>query len=226
MKLKTDCRATRQDKRPPMALELLEDRRLLSVTILQDPIFYDGGGLYAEAMFGDNGESEGMPTSAVGSSDVYDATTYTWVDRFWEGFDTGWQLFSLHVNVAANDYMSWTPGDHNTVYYEGGAGLASIERIYMISEVFGYGLETGWRNIEIDLYKDGDKIQTINIDLILASTMDYGAYFQQSGVLITPDFQGCDEIRISGEFRMQGDYGVYPGPTDLFGQIMIYDTLA
>lgn len=214
------------------AMETLERRRLLTTTVVwsYEPIGTYTEGLYADVQFGDNGYLWGMPTIAAGSLAGGGASNINIWDPFLEdGLETDWTPLRFSANVAGPDLIVW--GAHheedynNTVEWIGDDVLTSIGAVYIRAGVFAGGLYAGFKELEVNFYRQGILMETVNIERIEVDSLDYSFEFAESRAEIRTDILGIDEVQITGMFRMMSDVGAYPGPMDVFGQILLFNGL-
>jgi len=205
-------------------IEPLEERRLLAVDILANDYVsvLDGFGLFGKVQLGDNGYEWGSPSLLLGSSSSYNTGTYEWDEFLEDGLDSGWRLIGFTASVSGTDQMYMQVQGSDPVYYSGNA-LSSIGSVSIRAAVTGPDMRMSWSALTINFVRNGSIVETYCLDSLVADTMGQWDFDGKETIaLITPTNRDCDAVAIAGLVRLQAEEGAWVGPSDIFGDILIY----
>jgi len=205
-------------------IEPLEERRLLAVSIFGNDYvsILDGFGLFGKVQLGDNGYEWGSPSLLLGTSSSYNTGTYEWDSYLEDGLDSGWRQIGFTANISGTDQMYMQVAGGDAVYYSGNA-LSSIGSVSIRAAVTGPDMKMSWRGLSVSFLRNGSIVETFWLDDLVADTMGEWDFDGKEMIAnVTPTYSDCDEVAVSGQMRMQAEEGAWVGPSDIFGDILIY----
>lgn len=209
---------------PRHMLERLEDRCLKSVTITTtttDSLTYLSGTYMAQIQVGDNGQLGGSPGAIIGTNGTETGST----DVLWstneDGFYSGWRgvIFYADTESGGNQDLNVNGADAelSSPTTSGNLSKVSINAIVATS-----GMCTQWSTVVVEFYHGDTQVDSAQITIIQANTINsQNSDPAETITTVTTDAQNVNYVVVDGCFRMQSIAGVYPGPTDMMGQIAI-----
>jgi len=205
-------------------VEPLEERRLLAVDIVANDYVsvLDGFGLFGKVQLGDNGYEWGSPSLLLGSSSSYSTGTYEWDEFLEDGLDSGWRHVAFTAKISGTDQMYMQLGDGDAVYYSGNA-LSSIGSVSIRAAVTGPDMKMSWGGLSVTFLRNGSIVETFWLNDLVADTMGEWDFDGEEVIaMVTPTYNNCDEVVVNGAVRLQAEEGAWVGPSDIFGDILIY----
>lgn len=191
-------------------VELLEARR-----------FCDSA-YFASVLFGDNGDDYGVPTSASGVGDDVQGVAYrNWDSDLDDGVDSGDQdlVFSINTNSTPDATLSVANDDSGEFSVSSTTTLHSVE---LRAAVAGPGMEFVFSNIQIRFYSGSSVVESVNVNDLTADTRDASSWDPaEATTTITPTASNVNGVKVLATFQMKANAGVYPGPTDIGGQVFV-----
>jgi hypothetical protein len=183
--------------------------------------------IFADALYGDNGDPNGVPGYDVGSSPTDCSSGYiVWEGNIEDGLDSG------DVSVA----LSMPPGGGtNAVQWNvvGGASgvlsftstYGSISKVQILAGVALGGCKMSWVSTTVRFYKAGVLMESITLNSsnnpVADATSQSGSVEVEQITTITAS-SGYDQVDISANVRLQANAGISPGEDDIFGDIYVF----
>jgi hypothetical protein len=176
---------------------------------------------YATIEYGDNGYPYGMPTESAGQGtdeDVWSSTV--WASDPDDGVYSGWRAFDFSVNSAndGNASLSVDDTDAQTFSVDPNAAIHSVT--IQADAMYG-GISFSWSDLTVSFYHNGQLVDTEQPANFSAGDLNStSSDASESGVVVTTS-DNANGVEVKGFAEIQSAAGVYPGGTDVFGQISI-----
>jgi hypothetical protein len=183
--------------------------------------------IFADALYGDNGDPNGVPGYDVGASSTDCSSGYiVWEGDIQNGLDSG--------NVSVD--LSLPPGGGtNAVQWDvvGGASgtltftstYRTMTKVQLLAGVALGGCKMSWVNATIRFYKAGVLMESISLDSsnnpVADATSQSGSVEIEQITTITAS-SGYDRVDVSGNIRLQANAGVSPGADDIFADVYVF----
>jgi hypothetical protein len=181
----------------------------------------EGWCIYADALFGDNGDTEGVPEYDVGTNSDNAYGFITWGNPN-NNIDSG--NLAINFNApASGQTITWAIQNASTLSYSG-VGHGTIQSVQIVAGVQASGCKFSWGSLVVAFYKSGILIESVSLsgaDNPVADGIGSGAPTEQI-TTITPANNNNDQVVITGTLRLQVNAGVYPGEDDVFGDIFVF----
>jgi hypothetical protein len=207
-------------------MEPVEQRRLMTATVTSstESTISDlsGAAYFGAVAFGCDGAVYGPATVGAGTGGETSAEAYTtWDSNLDDGLDSGYVPFLLKVNVGGDGVSTMEASDSGVMTFATGA-TAGVHQVEIQAAVAGPSMQMDWRDVTVNFYRGGQLVESVNVGGLSADTMDSGSYDPAESIAkVTTDASDYDGVSVVGEVRMVAAQGVYPNPTDIFGQVAI-----
>lgn len=208
------------------AVEAIEQRRLMSattVTAWSDSTVSDlSGSCFGCIAFGDNGNADGIPTSAAGNGGDAQVWAYTgWDENLNDGLDSGLVAFKMGMNVAGDGSATLDVGGSGSETF--GVGTSqSIHQVTIQAAVSGTQMQMIWGDLKVQFYSHGQLVDEVAVAGPTADTMSgTSGSAAESVVTVSTSASNYDGVCITGTVRLVAAQGTYPNPTDIFGQVVV-----
>jgi hypothetical protein len=186
-----------------------------------------GYAIFADVLFGDNGDPSGIPGYNVGSSPTNCANGYiVWQDNIDDGLNSGEVAVDLSLpRGGGTNAVEWavTGGASGPLNFT--STYSTISKVQILAGVGLGGCKMSWYGIAIRFYKAGVLMETISLDStnnpVADAMSDSGAVEIEQITTITAS-PGYDQVEITGSVQLQANAGVFPGEEDIFGDIYIF----
>ncbi|HZZ41611.1 MAG TPA: hypothetical protein VFE58_01615 [Tepidisphaeraceae bacterium] len=208
-------------------MELMESRRLATATVsswsstsLSDAT--SGATYFAGVAVGDNGYPNGLPTAVAGAGGQQTLGLSTaWDGDEDDGFDSTLVGMQFSVNTSGTGGSSFEVADSGSSSLAFGG--SAIHQVTIQADVAGSDMEMSFEDITVSFYRGGTLIETVSAGNLDANTMGATSWNPaESGLTVTAGADSSyDGVEISAQVRLQAAQGMYPGPSDIFGQIAI-----
>jgi hypothetical protein len=202
-------------------IEQIEPRRHLAVSYFTNDYISDlSDNYFAQVDFGDNGDPNGSPTGSAGiNGDQYAWSFTTWDGNESDGVDSSWRTIAYALNSKNNGMVNWRVDTGAVQSFPAGAGI-SVNSVTLRAGVEDPFMEIDFRSITVRFYSGTSLVETDQVANFGANTMD-GSFQQESGAVVTPNVPNCTGVSVIAQVRLQAPAGTYPGPTDMFGQVLV-----
>jgi hypothetical protein len=180
-------------------------------------------------MYGDNGDPEGMPEYVVGSSDTNNIDGFTtWTDDPDNGVDTSDVAFSLTGNPGGGSngvILNLEDGASGPLTFTG-ASYGAIQNVQIQAGVTLAGCKMSFNSLIVEFYKSGTQTESVTLSVadnpVADATNATDPVQVQQLTIVTPASQTNDKVVITGAVQLYANAGVYPGETDIFGDIYVF----
>jgi hypothetical protein len=125
----------------------------------------------------------------------------------------------MTLNTKSNGNLSLKVGTGSVQTFNAGSGI-SINAITIRAAVQNSNMEMDWRNLQVSFYSGNSVVETDTVPDFNASTMT-GGTVQEAISVVTPTATGITGVSVVGQVRLQAAAGTYPGPSDIFGQVLV-----
>lgn len=218
-------RTNRSNGRSFVAMESIESRMMRAATIdssVGDSLSEISGTYYGAVLFGDNGYAYGTPTACAGTSSNAPAYTYTaWDNNLDDGVDSGLVEFGLAINVDGAGAGYFVVRNTAPISFSTGTG-GSIEQVTVQADVANSYMEMQWQDVTVSFYSGGQLMETVSLGGLSAGALDGSTSGPaESVVTISTNTSNYDGVYVTGHVRLMAAEGMYPNPTDIFGQVTI-----
>ncbi len=204
-------------------IESFEPRLFMSVTSWTSNQISDlSDSYFGEVLFGDNGSTWGYPTTEAGSTDTADTWTFTqWDPNPDDGIESESHEVALSINADGAGSGSWKVDSDSPASFSV-ASSGTIHQVAIRAAVMGSQMEMDWADVEVDFYQHGKLVETVVPAAPTVSTMDSTNNDPaESVVMVTPTNGNDDGVVVTGSVRLKAAQGTYPGPSDIFGQVLV-----
>lgn len=186
-------------------------------TTLQDIESYS---LDATLQVGGNGNPDGGPTSAIG--DVNGAenwANYPWDSDPINGFDTGTVPVSFDDQASGNETL--TVASQSPLSYAG-AAMGDVSSV-VIEAATQIPAQVQWSSLDVEFLQNGSVVQNINIgngpNVNTINTPSFPVADQT--MTVTPQYSNCDQVIVTGNFRMQSPGINAPPATAMYANVFV-----
>ena len=193
-------------------VELLEQTDFLS-----NPVNYF---LFALARFGANGEWYPAPEVVCGGAgeENFATSRVTWDEDLSDGLDSDYVAVALDADLG-DGTASWDVEGADSVDFDQAAdAVVGSVRIVAATQVPGTAT---WSNLTITFYEDDVAQETVTVGGPGVDTTESSTGIGEQVLVVTPDSATYDRVSVCGLFRMSAAPEVYPGESDIFGQILV-----
>jgi len=189
----------------------------------------EGYSFFGSIMYGDNGDPEGMPEYVVGNSDTNNIDGFiTWTDDPDNGVDTNDIPFSLTGNPGggSNGVVLDLNGGVSGPLTFTGASYGAIQNVKIQAGVTLAGCKMSFNSLIVEFYKSGTQTESVTLQVadnpVADATNATDPVAVQQLTIVTPASQTNDKVVITGSVQLYAKAGVYPGETDIFGDIYVF----
>lgn len=206
----------------PCFIEAIEPRQFCSVSYYNDGSQGNADGtFFASVLYGDNGDENGVPTSASGVNDqVSGVAYYNWVADIDDGLDSGNQniLFSVSAYTKSATLMvaNENSGDFAV------SSSTTVHSVELRAAVAAPGMEFKFSDVCVNFYHGSSVVEMVDVNDLDADTRNATDWNgAEAAAVITPTASNVTGVKVVATFQMKANAGVYPGPTDVSGQIFV-----
>ena len=195
----------------------------MAYCVLFDPTGFlsdlSGYRLFGDVRFGSNGSVYLPPALALGSSSSDCVGEHVmWDDNLSDGVDTDVMGIQVAADLTAGTAQLSTGGAFTQ--YSGTTG-GTIGEVIIRAATTVPGTIT-WSSVSVQFGDGNTPGETLFLSSeVIANNMAGQNEAAEQILVITPTNTNYDRVVVSAEFRMQVAPGVCPGPTDIFGQVLI-----
>jgi hypothetical protein len=179
-----------------------------------------GYSFFASAAFGSNGSQYLTPELAVGSQQATVNGRVQWDNDLSDGLDSDDRSFSFEADLETGA-ASFQLGDQISTPSNSTSAGGSIGSIFIRTGASVAGL-AAFGSLQISFFKNGVFQESLDVSgeaTADATNSDTGAAEQI--LVVTPGGTDYDSVAVTGRFWMQAGEDIYPGWTDLFGEILV-----
>lgn len=197
-------------------------------TATNDSISDLTGTAYAEAIYGNNGDTGGVPgydTGDPASDNVYGYIT--WGDDPPEPLDSGEVDFNFQaLPGGGTNGVLWdvTGGSAGQLQYSN-AAYGTLVSVTLRAAVTLAGCKVSMNGVVVKFYKGGVLIESATLNSGQNPVADALASSDPVAIeqvtVVTPANTDNDKVVVTGTVRLQTLAEIAPAPTDLFGQIYL-----
>jgi hypothetical protein len=189
----------------------------------------EGYSFFGSIMYGDNGDPEGMPEYVVGSSDTNNVDGFnTWTQDPENGVDTNDIPFDLTGNPkgGSNGVVLNLQNSESGPLTFTGASYGAIQSVQIQAGVTLAGCRMTFTGVTVTFYKSGTETDSVTLQAgynpVADATSATDPVAVQQLTIITPASQTNDMVVITGSVQLYANAGVWPGETDIFGDIYVF----
>jgi hypothetical protein len=200
-------------------METFEARRLMSTTAwTAETISEISGDYFGEVLVGDNGNVSGIPTVTAGSGGEADSWTFnTWDSNVDDGFDSEWVGVQFSIGAGQG---AWEVSNSGAATFSTGTS-PSIGSVTIQAAVMSAYMKMSWQDVTVNFYSGGQLMESVSVADFAADTTDGAGWTEESGVIVAASGSNYDGVVITAQVRLEALEGMYPGPSDIFGQVVI-----
>lgn len=205
------------------AIEAIEPRLFHSVTYYSDASsLSSSASFFSSVLYGDNGQTWGMPTAMTGYSSTVAAVGYTvWDSDPDDGVDSKLHTLTFGLNTTSA-HIANMQVDNVSV---GGFSVSSSTAVHSVTlkaSVDGPGLQFAFSNVSVSFYSGTTLVESVSVNNFSADTQNSSSWDGASAAaVVTPNGSNITGVYVSASFQMKANEGTYPDTTSLFGQVLI-----
>jgi hypothetical protein len=177
---------------------------------------------FASVLFGDNGDDYGVPTSAMGvGNDIQGIAYRNWDPDLADGMDSENFDFVFSINTNSSPCATLSVANDDSGEFSI-SPMIEVHSVQLRAAVAGPGMEFVFSNIQIRFYSGSSIVEIVRVDDLAADTRGAWSWDPaEATAIVTPTAANISGVKVLGTFQMKADAGVYPGPTDISGQVIV-----